>query len=63
MSWFKKSSDRTAGDLGGRAYSAAELNGVFAAISKAQAMIEFTLDGKIIHANANFLAALGYELS
>jgi methyl-accepting chemotaxis protein len=36
--------------------------GMLAAIDKAQAVIEFTLDGKIIHANANFLNALGYTL-
>lgn len=32
------------------------------AISKSQAVIEFTLDGTIITANANFLNALGYTL-
>jgi methyl-accepting chemotaxis protein len=32
------------------------------AISKSQAMIEFSLDGKILHANENFLKALGYTL-
>ena len=33
-----------------------------AAISKAQAVIEFNLDGTIIVANQNFLSALGYSL-
>ena len=33
-----------------------------AAISKSQAVIEFNLDGTIITANDNFLAALGYRL-
>ena len=33
------------------------------AIGASQAMIEFELDGTIITANENFLAALGYELS
>ena len=33
-----------------------------AAINRAQAMIEFTLDGTILSANENFLAALGYRL-
>jgi methyl-accepting chemotaxis protein len=32
------------------------------AISKSQAVIEFNLDGTIITANPNFLAALGYAL-
>lgn len=32
------------------------------AIHKSQAVIEFSLDGKILHANENFLAALGYTL-
>ena len=39
-----------------------ELQGQIAALDKAQAVIEFTLDGKIINANANFLAAVGYTL-
>ena len=33
------------------------------AIMRSQAVIEFNLDGTIITANGNFLAALGYELS
>ncbi|MBJ7415079.1 MAG: PAS domain S-box protein [Niveispirillum sp.] len=32
-----------------------------AAISKSQAVIEFTLDGTIVSANENFLSALGYR--
>ena len=36
---------------------------VLAAMSKSQAIIEFDLTGKILSANANFCAALGYELS
>jgi methyl-accepting chemotaxis protein len=38
-----------------------ELRAKVAAISRSQAMIEFDLDGIIVDANANFLAALGYE--
>jgi methyl-accepting chemotaxis protein len=34
-----------------------------AALDKSQAVIEFNMDGSIITANANFLAAMGYELS
>jgi methyl-accepting chemotaxis protein len=41
----------------------ADLSGQLAAISKAQAVIEFSLDGKILSANENFLAALGYSLA
>ena len=40
----------------------AEFEGKVAAISKAQAVIEFNLDGTIITANNNFLNVLGYEL-
>ena len=40
----------------------ADLTGQIAAIDKAQAVIEFNMDGTIINANANFLGALGYSL-
>jgi methyl-accepting chemotaxis protein len=40
----------------------ADYEGQISAISKAQAVIEFALDGKIINANTNFLKALGYTL-
>ena len=40
----------------------ADYKGQLAAISKAQAVIEFSLDGTIRHANENFLNALGYSL-
>lgn len=36
--------------------------GQIAAISKAQAVISFDLDGKILDANENFLRAMGYSL-
>lgn len=38
----------------------AEDDGKLSALSRAQAMIEFTPDGHILGANENFLAALGY---
>ncbi|UXT42898.1 PAS domain S-box protein [Agrobacterium tumefaciens] len=38
----------------------AEDDGKLAALSRAQAMIEFTPDGKILSANENFLSTLGY---
>ncbi|WP_372651749.1 PAS domain-containing protein [Halobacteriovorax sp.] len=41
----------------------AEFEGKINAISKAQAVIEFNLDGTILNANDNFLETLGYELS
>ncbi|MBL4941571.1 MAG: PAS domain-containing protein [Colwellia sp.] len=40
----------------------ANFSGQIDAISKAQAVIEFNMDGTIITANANFLNALGYTL-
>lgn len=36
--------------------------GMLAALSRSQAIIEFQLDGTIINANDNFLAAMGYRL-
>ncbi len=40
----------------------AEQDGKMAAISRAQALIEFELDGTILTANENFLKTLGYAL-
>jgi len=41
---------------------AADHEGQIAAIGRAQAVIEFSLDGKILTVNENFLNALGYAL-
>ncbi|MEZ6049021.1 MAG: methyl-accepting chemotaxis protein [Planctomycetaceae bacterium] len=41
----------------------ADYQGQIEAISKAQAVIEFNMDGTIIFANQNFLNAVGYTLS
>jgi methyl-accepting chemotaxis protein len=41
----------------------ADLAGQMSAIDKAQAVIEFNMDGTIITANANFLGVLGYSLA
>jgi methyl-accepting chemotaxis protein len=41
---------------------AADFEGQLNAVSKAQAVIEFTLNGTIVSANANFLNTLGYSL-
>jgi len=40
----------------------AEFESKISAVSRVQAMIEFTRDGEVITANENFLAALGYRL-
>ncbi len=42
--------------------SAADFSGQIAAVNKAQAVIEFHMDGTIITANDNFLKTLGYTL-
>jgi methyl-accepting chemotaxis protein len=36
--------------------------GVFSALDRSMAIIEFDLDGKVLSANANFLGVVGYEL-
>ena len=45
-----------------RKLSRTEMASQIAAIGRSQAVIEFAIDGTIIHANANFLRAVGYEL-
>ncbi|CAH0200417.1 methyl-accepting chemotaxis protein [Roseomonas sp. CECT 9278] len=47
-------------DITAQRIAAADLEGQIAAIDRSQAVIEFSLDGRILRANANFLAALGY---
>ncbi len=49
-------------DVTASALKIAEYEGQVEAISKAQAVIEFNLDGTIITANDNFLTTLGYTL-
>ncbi|WP_306522802.1 PAS domain-containing methyl-accepting chemotaxis protein [Rheinheimera sp.] len=39
-----------------------EQQAIIAALHKSQAIIEFSPDGHILHANANFLATVGYSL-
>ncbi|MGO4469065.1 PAS domain-containing protein, partial [Pseudoduganella sp. RAF53_2] len=39
-----------------------ELQAIHVALSRVQALIEFQLDGTILHANENFLNAVGYTL-
>ncbi|MBS0361713.1 MAG: PAS domain-containing methyl-accepting chemotaxis protein [Proteobacteria bacterium] len=40
----------------------ADFQGQIDAIDKSQAVIEFDLDGKVVQANGNFLATIGYSL-
>lgn len=40
----------------------ANFEGMVAAIDRSQAVIEFSLDGLVLHANANFLETFGYTL-
>ncbi len=53
----KYATDITAGKI-----KTADFIGQISAISKAQAVIEFNLDGTILTANENFLAVMGYTL-
>lgn len=54
---------KLATDITAQKLKAAEDAGKFDAISRAQAVIEFTPDGEILGANENFLNALGYQLA
>ena len=40
-----------------------DLQAINAALNRVQALIEFELDGTILHANDNFLRTLGYTLA
>ena len=51
-----------ASDITQQKIAAAENTGKMAAINKAQAVIEFEMDGTIITANDNFLNTMGYTL-
>jgi methyl-accepting chemotaxis protein len=53
---------KVAADITAAKQVAAEFQGLVTAISRAQAMIEFTPGGEVITANDNFLKALGYSL-
>lgn len=52
-----------AADITERKLESANLEGQLAAIGKAQAVIEFELDGTIRIANENFLSTVGYSLT
>jgi methyl-accepting chemotaxis protein len=49
-------------DITQQKLQSADYEGQLAAIGKAQAVIQFTLDGKVLDANSNFLNVLGYTL-
>jgi methyl-accepting chemotaxis protein len=49
-------------DISAQKQEYADLAGQVQAINKAQAVIEFSLDGVVLTANQNFLGALGYTL-
>ncbi len=53
---------KIATDVTASRMQAADYAGQIVAISKAQAVIEFSLDGKVLTANDNFLNTLGYRL-
>ncbi len=54
---------KIAADVTATKLEAAEWSGQVQAIGKSQAVIEFSLDGRVLHANDNFLDALGYTLA
>ncbi|UXS35032.1 PAS domain S-box protein [Agrobacterium tumefaciens] len=54
---------KIATDITARELMAAEDAGKIDALSRAQAIIEFSPDGEVLTANENFLAALGYSLA
>ncbi|MCV2350997.1 methyl-accepting chemotaxis protein [Paucibacter sp. Y2R2-4] len=53
---------KLATDITAAKLRAADFEGQLNAVSKSQAVIEFKLDGTILHANENFLQTLGYSL-
>src|SRR5262247_688224 len=59
MAWLKNA---TSSEAGTRKESSQDLQGKVDAINRSQAVIEFMLDGTIVHANENFLNTLGYTL-
>ncbi|WP_426109802.1 methyl-accepting chemotaxis protein [Massilia sp. PWRC2] len=51
---------KVATDISASKLHAADVEGRLQAIDRVQAVVEFDLDGRILHANDNFLKALGY---
>jgi methyl-accepting chemotaxis protein len=54
---------KIAADITQARMESADAAGQVQAIGRSQAVIEFSLDGKILNANENFLRAMGYTLS
>jgi methyl-accepting chemotaxis protein len=54
---------KLATDITERKREAADAKGKIDAIGRSQAVIEFTVDGKILDANENFLNTIGYSLN
>ncbi|MCA1939618.1 MAG: PAS domain-containing methyl-accepting chemotaxis protein [Caenispirillum bisanense] len=52
---------KIASDITARKQRSADFEGQVTAIGQSQAVIHFTMDGKILEANDNFLAAMGYR--
>ncbi len=50
-------------DITAQKIQSMEASGKIAAMSRAQAVIEFNMDGTIVTANENFLGAMGYSLA
>jgi methyl-accepting chemotaxis protein len=50
-------------DITARAKAESDAKGQLAAIYRSMAVIEFSLDGKILNANDNFLSVIGYTLA
>jgi len=53
---------KLASDVTAATVSAAETSGKIAAMDRSQAVVELDLDGRVITANENFLATMGYTL-
>jgi methyl-accepting chemotaxis protein len=54
---------KVATDITARKIASMESQGKVDAIDRSQAVIEFAMDGTIMHANGNFLEAMGYTLA
>ena len=54
---------KIATDVTQQRLAAADYEGQITAVSKAQAVIEFGMDGKILNANDNFIQTMGYSLA
>lgn len=54
---------KIATDVTAQRMQAADYEGQINAVSKSQAVIEFSMDGKILNANENFISTMGYSLA